>query len=128
MINTTNRPSHCMFKGIKKINKHIRILPFGTVLYWMISSFGDLQLITSTSQTPLCYNSQWLHKRKGELLANCWQIFWSLKFKVEGIFINYINWNMRNTKLSFLSKSHFIIIICFSFYSSFKYTLSTYYV
>lgn len=56
MINTINKPSHCMFKGIKKINKHIRILPVGTILYWMLALFEDLQLIASLSQTPQCYN------------------------------------------------------------------------
>lgn len=109
MINTINRPSHCMFKGIKKINKHIRILPVGTVLYWRLVSFGDLQLIAALSQTPQCYNSQCLHERKGELLVNCQQMFCSLKLKATCIFTNDIDWKMRKAKL------HFIIISLFFF-------------
>jgi hypothetical protein len=36
VINTINRLSHCIFKGIKKINKHIRFLPLvlNACLFW----------------------------------------------------------------------------------------------
>lgn len=58
-------------------------------MYWMLASFDDLQLIASLSQTPQCYNPQWLYERIGDLLLNWQQMFWSLKLKAT-CFIIYI--------------------------------------
>lgn len=45
MINIINRFLYCMFKGIRKINKYIRILLVGIIFYWMFVLFGNLKLI-----------------------------------------------------------------------------------
>ena len=83
MINIINRPSHCMFKGIRKINKHIRILPVGTILYWMLASFGNLKLISVLNSAV---RHTWFCKRNGT---------WRCQLNVHKYLQVWIWWQLR---------------------------------